>query len=79
MILIVDLFRVGHSFSSYVYEPAIAIPIMTKWLENQPKVEFIQKRLRSLDELVNEDYDFVINCTGVGGQDILLMILIFDQ
>ena len=41
---------------------------MTKWLENQPKVEFIQKRLRSLDELVHEGFDFVINCTGVGAR-----------
>ena len=62
------IFRVGHSFTSYVYEPAIAIPIMTTWLENQPKVRFVQKRLRNLDELIHEEYDFVINCTGVGAR-----------
>ena len=62
------IFRVGHSFTSYVYEPAIAIPIMTTWLQNQPKVRFVQKRLRNLDELIHEEYDFVINCTGVGAR-----------
>ena len=61
-------YRVGHSFTSDVYEPAIAIPIMTDWLQNQPKVRFIQKRLRNIDEIMNEEYDFVINCTGVGAR-----------
>ena len=41
---------------------------MTTWLENQPKVRFVQKRLRNLDELIHEEYDFVINCTGVGAR-----------
>ena len=62
------LYRVGHSFMSYVYEPAIALPIMTEWLQNQPNVKLIQKKLRNLDELVHDGYDFVINCTGVGAR-----------
>ena len=41
---------------------------MTTWLQNQPKVRFVQKRLRNLDELIHEEYDFVINCTGVGAR-----------
>ena len=58
----------GHSFLSYVYEPGIALPIMYKWLLDQPKVIFIEKKLKSLDELLYEDFDVVVNSTGAGAR-----------
>lgn len=60
--------RVGHSFLSYVYEPALALPIMYQWLRKQPKVKLTCRRLTSLDELLHEGLDLVVNCTGAGAK-----------
>ena len=60
--------RIGHAFSSYVYEPGIALPILYGWLQKQPKVHLIEKTISKLEQLANEGYNAVINCVGVGAK-----------
>ena len=57
--------RCGHAFSSYVYEPAIALPVFYDWLQKNG-CTLVEKTIRKLNQL--EGYTAVINCTGVGAK-----------
>ena len=62
---LVTSFRCGHAFSSYVYEPAIALPVFYDWLQKNG-CTLVEKTIRKLDQL--KGYSAVINCTGVGAK-----------
>jgi len=59
--------RVGHAFTTYTYEPAIALPIMYDWLKSHD-VKMVERKVYNLKELSRGYYDCVINCSGVGAR-----------
>jgi hypothetical protein len=44
---------------------------MYKWLENQSGVSLVKRKLSSLDEVSLENFDIVINCSGVGAKNLV--------
>jgi glycine/D-amino acid oxidase-like deaminating enzyme len=59
--------RAGHSFLSYVYEPGLALPVFYEWLQQQPGVRLVERKLAKVDEVMHS-YQLVVNCTGVGAK-----------
>ena len=57
--------RAGHAFTSYTYEPGIALPIMYKWLKNRG-VNFEERKISALEELTH--FDLVVNASGCGAR-----------
>ena len=57
--------RAGHAFTSYTYEPGIALPIMYEWLKNRG-VNFQQRKIGALEEL--KHFDLVVNASGCGAR-----------
>ena len=41
---------------------------MYEWLRKQPKVNLITRKIRTLDELIDQGFDLVAHCTGVGAR-----------
>ncbi|TRY63253.1 hypothetical protein TCAL_05776 [Tigriopus californicus] len=64
----------SHSFTTFVFEAKIALPIIYSLLRERGAA-FIEKKLLSIDDLEQlmeeeANYDFVINCSGSGARDL---------
>ncbi|CAF3753352.1 unnamed protein product [Rotaria sp. Silwood1] len=60
----------GFVMSSVVVEVRQYLPQLQRFLEQDPRVKFIKKKIHSLSELKNE-VDIVINCSGLGARDLV--------
>jgi glycine/D-amino acid oxidase-like deaminating enzyme len=60
----------GYVMSSMVTEVRRYLPQLQRFLEQDPRVKFIKKRICSLSELKDEA-DVVINCSGLGARDLV--------
>jgi glycine/D-amino acid oxidase-like deaminating enzyme len=60
----------GFVMSSIVTEVRRYLPQLQRFLERDPRVKFIKKKIHSLGELKDEA-DVVINCSGLGARDLV--------
>jgi D-amino-acid oxidase len=60
----------GFVMSSVVTEVRRYLPQLQRFLEQDPRVKFIKKKVSSLNELKDEA-DVVINCTGLGARNLV--------
>jgi glycine/D-amino acid oxidase-like deaminating enzyme len=60
----------GFLMSSVVTEIRRYLPQLQRFLEQDPRVKFIKKKIYSLSELKDEA-DVVINCSGLGAKDLV--------
>jgi glycine/D-amino acid oxidase-like deaminating enzyme len=60
----------GFVMSSIVTEVRRYLPQLQRFLEQDPRVKFIKKKISSLSELKDEA-DVVINCSGLGARDLV--------
>jgi D-amino-acid oxidase len=60
----------GFVMSSVVTEVRRYLPQLHRFLEQDPRVKFIKKKISSLSELKDEA-DVVINCTGLGARNLV--------
>lgn len=63
-------FRQGWNFITYTAEPVLLLPwLMEKFIALGGKVE--KRKIRTLDELAEEGYDLIINCSGLGARELV--------
>ncbi|CAF4665404.1 unnamed protein product, partial [Didymodactylos carnosus] len=55
----------GYVMTTIVVEVRKYLNCLTRYLNEKENVAFVQRRIELLSELLNGDYDIVINCTGV--------------
>jgi len=60
----------GYVMSSIVTEARRYLPQLQRFLERDPRIKFIKKKIHSLSELKDEA-DVVINCSGLGARDLV--------
>lgn len=61
--------RGGAQYLTYTAEPVALLPYLFKRFEKAGG-SFERRKVFKLDELANENYDLVINCTGIGSKEL---------
>lgn len=63
-------YKSGWTFVSYTVEPARLLPWLTKqFLEAGGEVR--NRKIYALSELIDDGYDLIINCTGLGARELV--------
>ena len=57
---------------TYTFEAAKILPVFYSWLKSQSGIDFVQKKIEKLDGL--DGFDFVVNCSGIGAKDLVILI-----
>ncbi|XP_066590478.1 D-aspartate oxidase [Prorops nasuta] len=63
-------YQSGWSFITYTCEPVLLLPWLTKKLLKM-KCLFVERKINSLEELANEGFQLIINCTGLGAKELV--------
>jgi hypothetical protein len=54
----------AYAFGTYVADQTYYLPWLAELLEGSGRVEFVQRRLESLEELASEGFTLTFNCAG---------------
>ncbi|XP_063696881.1 D-aspartate oxidase [Culicoides brevitarsis] len=63
-------YTAGAQFITFTAEPTSLLPYLYKRFEKAGG-RFIRRKVFQIDELANENYDLIVNCTGLGAKSLL--------
>lgn len=64
-------FKYGWTFTTVIIEGAKFLPYLEERLLDSGRVTFKQERLHDFHDLVDRDFDLVVNCTGIGARSFV--------